>query len=87
MQGLVGTFLEQSLGMFISQQRQLRDRVRSLVGVDALGPITAIAEKNVSQLMALQERLLPGRQGARREATTKRTSARGDPADGTPARR
>jgi polyhydroxyalkanoate synthesis repressor PhaR len=65
-QGLVGTFLDQSMGMFLSQQQQLRERVRSLVGVDALGPFTTLAEKNVAQLKAMQERLLSSLPGAQR---------------------
>jgi len=40
MQHLAGDYLEQSLKLFSAQQSQIRDRMRSMVGLD---PVTAVA--------------------------------------------
>ena len=46
MQGFVGSYLEQSIKLFMSQQQQMRERVKSVVGVDPVGVVTGIAQKN-----------------------------------------
>ena len=46
MQGFVGSYLEQSLRLFTGQQQQIRDRVKDVVGVDPVGVVTGIAQKN-----------------------------------------
>jgi polyhydroxyalkanoate synthesis repressor PhaR len=65
MQGIVGNYLEQSLKLLMAQQQQIRDRMRSMVGIDPLGSVTALAEKNLSQWKKLQEQLLGGVDGER----------------------
>lgn len=57
MQGFVGSYLEQSLKLFMAQQQQIRDRMRSMVGIDAVGAVTSLAERNLAQWKAMQERL------------------------------
>jgi polyhydroxyalkanoate synthesis repressor PhaR len=57
MQGFVGSYLEQSLKLFMSQQQQIRDRMRSMVGMDALAAVASLAEKNLAQWKAVQEGL------------------------------
>ncbi len=55
MQNLVGSYLEQSLKMFDAQQREMRDRVRSVVGLDPLEAVTQIAQKNYQRWRAVQD--------------------------------
>jgi polyhydroxyalkanoate synthesis repressor PhaR len=55
MQGFVGTYLEQSLKLFMTQQQQIRDRVRGVVGVDPVGVVANLAQKNYDRWRALQE--------------------------------
>ena len=57
MQGLVGGYLEQSLKLFMSQQQQLRDRVRDMVGVDPVGVVAGIAQKNFQRWKSIQEEI------------------------------
>ena len=57
MQGLVGGYLEQSLKLFMSQQQQLRDRVRDMVGVDPVGVVAGIAQKNFQRWKNIQEEI------------------------------
>lgn len=58
MQAFVGSYLEQSLKLFMAQQHQIRDRMRSMVGIDAVGAVTSLAERNLAQWKALQEGVL-----------------------------
>jgi polyhydroxyalkanoate synthesis repressor PhaR len=57
MQGFVGSYLEQSLKLFMAQQQQIRDRMRSMVGMDPLGAVASLAERNLAQWKSVQERL------------------------------
>ena len=57
MQGFVGSYLEQSLKLLMAQQQQIRDRMRSMVGLDPLGAVASLAERNLAQWQALQERV------------------------------
>jgi polyhydroxyalkanoate synthesis repressor PhaR len=64
MQGFVGSYLEQSIKLFMSQQQQMRDRVKSVVGVDPVGIVTGIAQKNYARWKSVQDeifRTLTGR--------------------------
>ena len=55
MQGLVGDYLEQSLKLFTAQQAQLRDRVRSMVGMDPMSTMTSLAQENFQRWREMQE--------------------------------
>jgi polyhydroxyalkanoate synthesis repressor PhaR len=55
MQGFVGTYLEQSLKLFMTQQQQIRDRVRGVVGVDPVGVVASLAQKNYDRWRSLQD--------------------------------
>ena len=65
MQGFVGSYLEQSLKLFMSQQQQIRDRMRSMVGMDPLGAVASLAERNLAQWKAVQDRLFPAPESQR----------------------
>jgi polyhydroxyalkanoate synthesis repressor PhaR len=57
MQGMVGGYLDQSLRLFMSQQQQMRERVKEVVGLDPVGMVTGIAQKNYQRWKALQEEM------------------------------
>ncbi|MGD8977970.1 MAG: polyhydroxyalkanoate synthesis repressor PhaR [Gammaproteobacteria bacterium] len=57
MQGFVGSYLEQSIKLFMNQQQQMRDRVRNVVGVDPVGLVTDIAQKNYTRWKSVQEEI------------------------------
>ena len=66
MQSFVGSYLEQSLKLFMAQQQQIRDRMRSMVGMEPFAGVASLAERNLAQWTSLQEQMLqnmlgPGR--------------------------
>ncbi len=60
MQGFVGSYLEQSLKLFMAQQQQIRDRMRSMVGMEPFAAVASLAERNLAQWKALQDQMLAG---------------------------
>jgi polyhydroxyalkanoate synthesis repressor PhaR len=55
MQNMVGDYLEQSLKLFMAQQAQLRDRVRSMVGIDPMSTMANMAHENFQRWRQMQE--------------------------------
>lgn len=55
MQGLAGKYLEQSMSLFMQQQRELRERVKHTVGHDPVELALGLAEKNYRRLRSLQD--------------------------------
>ncbi len=49
LQGVVGTYLEQCLRLFMAQQHSLQDRMRSMVGVDPVSATAALAERSLER--------------------------------------
>lgn len=66
MQGFVGSYLEQSLKLFMSQQQQIKDRMRSMVGMEPFAGVANLAERNLAQWTALQEQMLKNMIGGSR---------------------
>jgi polyhydroxyalkanoate synthesis repressor PhaR len=58
MQGVLGSYLEQSVKLFASQQRELRDRVKSVVGVDPVETVSGIASRNYQRWRSVQDEIL-----------------------------
>ena len=58
MQTMAGDYLEQSLKLFTAQQTQIRDRMRSMVGLDPMSTMTNLAQENFRQWTQLQENFL-----------------------------
>jgi polyhydroxyalkanoate synthesis repressor PhaR len=80
MQGFVGSYLDQSIKLFMNQQQQVRERVKSMVGLDPVGMVTDIAQKNYTRWKSVQEEIFKGLAGSSRaeeksEKTTKRKSS------------
>jgi polyhydroxyalkanoate synthesis repressor PhaR len=55
MHGVLGSYLEQSVKLFSTQQREIRDRVKSVVGVDPVDTVTHIAQKNYQRWRSVQD--------------------------------
>ena len=57
LQGVIGSYLEQSLKLFTSQQRDARDRAKG-VGVDESGhPVNNLAQKNYQRWREVQDEI------------------------------
>jgi polyhydroxyalkanoate synthesis repressor PhaR len=55
LQEFVGRYLDESLQLFVREQRELRDRFKSVVGIDPVETVTAVAQRNYQRGRALQE--------------------------------
>ena len=55
MQTMVGNYLEQSLRLFTNQQAQMRDRLRSMVGLDPMANMATVAHENLQRWQQMQE--------------------------------
>jgi polyhydroxyalkanoate synthesis repressor PhaR len=55
LQDFVGRYLDESIQQFAKEQRELRDRFKSVVGVDPLETVSAVAQKNYQRWKTLQE--------------------------------
>jgi len=55
LQEFVGRYLDESLRLFTREQRDLRERFRSVVGVDPVEAVTVVAQKNYQRWKAVQE--------------------------------
>lgn len=78
MQGFVGSYLEQSLKLFMTQQQQVRDRVKSMVGVDPVETVSNLAQKNYARWRSVQEEIfkaLMNATGRSRDRTTEEDTA------------
>ena len=64
MQNMVGDYLEQSLSMFTAQQGQIRERVRSMVGMDPMANMATLAHENMQRWQQMQETFLKSMTGA-----------------------
>jgi polyhydroxyalkanoate synthesis repressor PhaR len=51
----VGRYLDESLRLFTKEQRELRDRFKSVVGVDPIETVGALAQKNYQRWKSVQE--------------------------------
>ena len=55
MQSFVGSYLEQSLKLLASQQQQMRDQMRGVMGSDAFDSIASLAQQNLERWRSMQE--------------------------------
>ncbi len=64
MPAMVGDYLEQSLKLFTAQQSQIRDRVRSMVGMDPMAAMSNLAQENFQRWRQMQETFFSSMAGA-----------------------
>ena len=71
LQGMMTSYLERSLNLFIDQQARMQDQMKTVMGSDPLSMMREITERNLSIWQEMQEGLLraatsapPGRSSA-----------------------
>jgi polyhydroxyalkanoate synthesis repressor PhaR len=55
MQSLVGSYLEQSLKLLSSQQQQMREHMRGIMGNDAFDSIATLTQQNLERWRSVQD--------------------------------
>jgi len=63
MQHFVGSYLEQSLKLLASQQQQMRDHMRGVMGSDAYDNIATLTQKNLERWRAIQDDIFKAMSG------------------------
>jgi polyhydroxyalkanoate synthesis repressor PhaR len=56
-QGVMGSYLEQSMRLFNSQQAQVRERLKGVVGVDPVETAVDIAQRNYQRWRGVQDEI------------------------------
>jgi polyhydroxyalkanoate synthesis repressor PhaR len=56
-QGVMGSYLEQSMRLFNSQQAQVRERIKGVVGVDPVESAVDIAQRNYQRWRGVQDEI------------------------------
>jgi polyhydroxyalkanoate synthesis repressor PhaR len=76
MQGVVGCYLEQCLKLFASQQREVRERAKTVVGADPQEAVAAVVQRNYQRWRSVQDEIFRALMGA-----TNRARAESDESD------
>jgi polyhydroxyalkanoate synthesis repressor PhaR len=76
MQGVVGCYLEQCLKLFASQQREVRERAKTVVGTDPQEAVAAVVQRNYQRWRSVQDEIFRALIGA-----TNRARAESDESD------
>ena len=58
LQGMMASYLERSLNLFLEQQTRVQDQVKTVMGSDPLSMMREITERNLSIWQEMQEGLL-----------------------------
>ena len=61
------TYLEQSMDMFMRHQAEARNRFKKVTGLDPVGSVTEIAERNLARFKSLQDDFFNALGGRARE--------------------
>ena len=64
MQNFVGSYLEQSLKLLASQQQQMRDHMRGVMGSDAFDTIANLTQQNLERWRSVQEDIFRAMSGS-----------------------
>ncbi|MDQ2696976.1 MAG: polyhydroxyalkanoate synthesis repressor PhaR [Pseudomonadota bacterium] len=68
LQGMMGSYLERSLQMFVDQQHLFREQMRNLMGKTPLSMMSDLAEHNLALWKSMNERLYQQYKATDREA-------------------
>lgn len=77
MQSFVGSYLEQSLRLLSSQQQQMRESMRGVMGADAYDSVATLTQKNLERWRTMQEDIFKA-MGGGAAATRAKERADGD---------
>ena len=81
LQGMMASYLERSLNLFVEQQARMQDQMKTVIGSDPLSMMREIAERNLSIWQEMQEGLIraaPPPPSDRSNPTGRKHSASGD---------
>jgi len=67
MPNFVSTYLEQSLKLFLNQQKQVRSQVKKVVGVDPVAAVAGVTQRNYARWKSVQEGSCRTLTGSRKE--------------------
>lgn len=68
MQSVVGSYLDQSMKLFLSQQQQMRDRLKTSPVMDPLSAVANLTQQNYARWRSIQEDILRSFTGTSRPA-------------------
>jgi polyhydroxyalkanoate synthesis regulator protein len=54
---MLSSYLEQSMKLFSSQQRELREKVKSVVGADPVDTVAGVAQRNYQRWRSVQDEI------------------------------
>ena len=57
LQGVLSSYLEQSMKLFNSQQRELREKVKAVVGLDPVDTVAGVAQRNYQRWRSVQDEI------------------------------
>lgn len=72
MQSLVGSYLEQSLKLLSSQQQQMREHMRGVMGNDAYDSIASLTQQNLERWRSVQDDIFKVMAGAAQSGQSNR---------------
>lgn len=86
MQSFVGSYLEQSLKLLASQQQQMRDNMRAMMGSDAYDSISTLTQRNFERWREIQDEIYKAMTSGATSTSTSSTRSKerdGDSDDAT----
>jgi polyhydroxyalkanoate synthesis regulator protein len=57
LQNMLSSYLEQSMKLFGSQQRELREKVKAVVGMDPVETVAGVAQRNYQRWRSVQDEI------------------------------
>ena len=81
MQGIVGSYLEQSLKLLSTQQQQMRESMRGAVGAETFDSIASLTQHNLERWRAVQEDIFKAMSGNNTGSSPSRTKERDEDAN------
>jgi polyhydroxyalkanoate synthesis regulator protein len=54
---VLSSYLEQSMKLFSSQQRELREKVKAVVGLDPVETVAGVAQRNYQRWRSVQDEI------------------------------
>jgi polyhydroxyalkanoate synthesis repressor PhaR len=85
MQTFVGSYLEQSLKLLASQQQQMRDNMRGVMGDETYDAIATVTQRNFERWRAIQDEIFKAMSSASPSSTSSTSAARSKERDGDAA--
>jgi polyhydroxyalkanoate synthesis repressor PhaR len=64
LQNMLSSYLEQSMKLFGSQQRELREKVKAVVGIDPVETVASVAQRNYQRWRSVQDEIFKTLMGA-----------------------